>query len=61
MENKYRIEIDDELGHVSINGKRFSITDAPDIFKIRMFNTMCAMKDGIVSRAIEVIVKEVEP
>lgn len=61
MKNKYRIELDDELGHVRVNGKRFSITDATDIFKFRMFNTMCAMEDGEVSRAIEITIKEVEP
>ena len=61
MENKYRVELEDDLNHVRVNGKRLSIIDAADIFKIRMFNTMCAMEDGIVSRAIEVIVKEVEP
>lgn len=61
MKNKYRIEFDDEQGHVRINGKRFSIADATDIFKFRMFNTMCAMEDGKVSRAIEVTIEEVEP
>lgn len=61
MENKYRIEIDDELDHVRVNGKRWSIDDAADIFRIRMLNTMRAVEKGVVSRAIEVIVKEVEP
>lgn len=61
MENTYRIEFGDELGHIRVNGKRFSIIDAADIFHIRMLNTLQAMENGIVSRAIEVIVKEVEP
>lgn len=61
MKNKYRVEINDELGHVRVNGKRYSIIDAADIFHVRMLNTLQAMEDGIISRAIEVIVKEVEP
>ncbi|MBQ2044742.1 MAG: hypothetical protein II261_07895 [Bacteroidaceae bacterium] len=61
MENKYRIEIDDELGHVRVNGKRWSIIDAADIFHVRMLNTMQAMEKSIVSKAIEVTIKEVKP
>ena len=61
MENKYRVEFNDELGHVRVNGKRYSIIDAADIFHVRMLNTLQAMEDGIISRAIEVIVKEVTP
>ena len=61
MKNTYRIEFGDELGHVRVNGKRLSIIDAADIFQLRILNTLQAMENGIVSRAIEVIVKEVEP
>ena len=61
MKNTYRIEIDDELGHVRVNGKRWSIIDAADIFHVRMLNTMQAMEKSIVSKAIEVTVKEVKP
>lgn len=61
MENKYRVEFDDELGHVRVNGRRFSIIDAADIFHVRMLNTLQAMENGILSKAIEVVVKEVKP
>ena len=61
MENKYRIELEDDLGYVRVNGKRYCIIDAADIFHVRMLNTMRAMEDGIVSGAIEVTVKEVRP
>ena len=61
MENRYRVEVSARPKHVLVNGKRFSIIDAADIFHVRMLNTLQAMEDGIISRAIEVIVKEVEP
>lgn len=61
MDNKYEIELEDDLNHVRVNGKRLSIIDAADIFHVRMLNTLQAMEDGVVSRAIEVIVKEVTP
>lgn len=61
MENTYRVEINDELGHVRVNGKRYSMIDAADNFHVRMLNTLQAMEDGIISRAIEVIIKEVAP
>lgn len=60
MENKFRVEIDDEVGYVRVYGKRWSIDDAADIFYVKMKNTMRAMEKGVVSKAIEVIVKEVE-
>ena len=60
MNNKYRVKIDDVPGYVRVNGKRFSIINAADIFRVRMLNTMNAMENGVLSRAIDVIVKEVE-
>lgn len=61
MKNKYRIELDDDIGHVRVNGKRWSIIDAADIFHVRMLNTLQAMEGGMVSKAIEVTIKEVIP
>lgn len=61
MEDKYRIEVDDKPYHVRVNGKRLSQIDAADTFQIRMLNTLRAMEDGIISRAIEITVKEVKP
>lgn len=61
MENKIRIEVSAKPFHVLVNGKRYSIIDAADIFHVRMLNTLQAMEDGIISRAIEVIIKEVTP
>lgn len=62
MENKYRVEIDDELGYVCVNGKRWTIGDAADIFRVRMLNMMQSMeKKSMVSKVIEVIVREVTP
>lgn len=61
MENKIRIEVSAEPYHVLVDGKRYSIIDAASIFHVRMLNTLQAMDDGIISEAIEVIVKEVAP
>lgn len=61
MKNKYRIELDDDLGHVRVNGSRWTIIDAADNFHVRMLNTLQAMENGIVSKAIEITIKEVEP
>lgn len=61
MKNKIRIELEDNLYYVRVNGKKMSIRTAADIFRIRMLNTMNAMGVGKVSKAIEIIVKEVKP
>lgn len=61
MNNTYRIKIDGESGYVRVNGERFSINDAADIFWFRMLNTMNAMKEGKVSKAVEITIREVRP
>lgn len=61
MKKTFRIELDEELYHVRVNGKRLSMIDAADTFQVRMLNTLQAMEDGMISRAIEVVVKEVKP
>lgn len=61
MKNKIRIELDDDLGHVRVNGDRWTIIKAADNFHVRMLNTLQAMENGIVSKAIEITIKEVEP
>ena len=61
MKNTYKIEIDEKSQYIVVNGKRMSIFTAADIFRVRMLNTMIAMKEGKLSKAIEVIVKEVIP
>lgn len=61
MKNKYRIELDDDWGHVRVNNKKWPIIDAAYDFYLRMLNTMRGMDKGVVSKAIEVTIKEVEP
>ena len=61
MKNKFRIELEDDLGHVHVNGDRYSIYDAADIFRVRMLSTMQGMAIGKVSQAIELTVEEVKP
>lgn len=59
MENTYKIELDEKSHYIVVNGKQMTMFTAADIFRVRMLNTMIAMKEGNLPKAIEVIVKEI--
>lgn len=61
MKNKFRIFFDGESGYVIVDKERMSIGKAALEFHRRVLNTLLAMETGKVSKAIEIIVKEVEP
>ena len=61
MKTIYRIFFEGESGYVVIGTRRMSMDDAVELFSIKMANTLKAMEDGRISKAITMSVKEIKP
>lgn len=60
MKAKFRISFEEETGYVVVGTKRMSVDEAADMFRLKMFNTLKAMENGYLSKAITLSVKEVK-
>lgn len=60
MKTVFRIFFEGETGYVIVGTRRMSIDEAADMFRIRMLNTLKAMEEGNLSKAITLSVKEIK-
>lgn len=61
MKNKFRIFFEGEAGYVIVDKERMSMGKAALEFHQKMLNTLKAMEDGKLSKAITITVEEIEP
>lgn len=60
MKTIFRIFFEEETGYVIVGTRKMSIDEAADMFRLKMFNTLKAMENGDISKAITLSVKEVK-
>lgn len=58
MKNTYEIR-KGPSGFVFVQGKKYNLTLAADVFRLQMYNTFKAMQDGNVSKKLKLTIEEV--
>ena len=61
MEKTYKIVFDEKSNYFMVDDKRVTMFAAAGNFRNRMLQTLIAMKEGNLSKAIKLTVEEIEP